>query len=245
LAKFAAQGRLKPFVSSELILRTAEPIKFRTERGNLAYGYEATILHDICEAVLAAREAGVLQKQQMHIAKQAEILVRSFAKVGIIALVDEATGYQRERASTALAKILEAFISKDLQPWLHTFPDDFYEHLFRLRGLDYPPDTVKRPRYFGHLTNDIVYKRLAPGVLDELKKTTPKAPSGRPKHHLHRRLTPDLGHPKLREHMASIVTIMKLSDGYEDFKQKLDRLHPRFDETLPFDFGDDDDEVRL
>jgi P63C domain len=98
------------------------------------------------------------------IAQQCEILVRGFARVSIIALVDEATGFQRDRAKNALAQILEAFVAKELQPRIKTFPDDYYAQLFRLRGLEYPNDSVKRPQYFGTLTNDIVYKRLAPGV---------------------------------------------------------------------------------
>jgi hypothetical protein len=32
-----------------------------------------------------------------HIAKQCELLVRAFARVGIVALVDEVTGYQEIR----------------------------------------------------------------------------------------------------------------------------------------------------
>ena len=114
--------------------------------------------------------------------------------------------------------------------------------MFRLRGLDFPRDSVKRPQYFGHLTNDIIYSRIAPGVLEELKRATPRNPSGQLKTHFHRRLTPDLGHPKLREHMASIVTAMKLSDDYADFKRKLDKIHPRYDETMAMDFISDDNE---
>jgi len=76
-------------------------------------------------------------------------LVRGVARVGIIALVDEATGYQRERAKDALARILDAFMAKELQPWLRTFPTDFYQEMFRLRGLEYPSGTVQRPRYSG------------------------------------------------------------------------------------------------
>jgi hypothetical protein len=98
----------------------------------------------------------------------------------IIALVDEATGFQRDRAKDALARILEAFIAKELQPWIRTFPTEFYQEIFRLRGLEYPTDSVQRPQYFGILTNDVVYKRLAPGVLEELKKVTPKNEAGRP-----------------------------------------------------------------
>jgi hypothetical protein len=39
-------------------------------------------------------------------------LLRGFARVGIIALVDEATGFQRDRTKDALSKILEAYIAK-------------------------------------------------------------------------------------------------------------------------------------
>jgi hypothetical protein len=167
----------------------------------------------------------------------ADILVRGLANVGIIALVDEATGFQRDRAATALAEILEKFIAKELRPWVQTFPNEYYAQLFRLRGLEFPKDSVKRPQYFGHLTNDIIYARLAPKVLEELKNATPRTPEGRHKHHLHRRLTEDFAHPRLREHLAAVVTAMQLSDDYDDFLQKLDRVKPRFGETLqlPFD----------
>jgi hypothetical protein len=209
------------------------PVLFRTPRGVMAEGFRAEVLPLICDIYLDARSAGLLTPPQQAIAQNAELLVRAFARVGIVALVDEATGYQRDRASDALSKILEAFITKELQPWVKTFPDEFYAELFRLRGLNFPGDTVKRPQYFGYLTTDIIYDRIAPGVKDELKKSTPKAPSGRLSQHLHRRLTPDLGHPKLREHMASVVTIMKLSRDYADFHDKLDRIHPKFGETIP------------
>jgi hypothetical protein len=233
LAKFTAQTRLRKFVTERLLEVTKNPIKFRTPNGNIAYGYEATILADICDAVLAARKQGYLQKQQLHIAEQCEILVRGFARVGIIALVDEATGYQEFRARDALSKILEAFIAKELQPWVKTFPDDYYRYLFRLRGLHYPTDSIKRPQYFGILTNDIVYKRLAPGVLDELKRVTLRDDNDRPKHKYFQRLTSNVGYPKLREHLGSVVTMMKLSDGWKEFMQKIDQIHPKYNSQLP------------
>ena len=157
----------------------------------------------------------------------ADILIRALANVGIIALVDEATGFQRDRAADALATILEAFIAKELQDLrFHTFPDEFYAELFRLRGLNYPRDTVKRAQYFGHLTNDIIYRRLAPNVLAELREKTPRRESGGFKHRLFQRLIPDIGHPKLREHLASVTTIMKLHKDYADFERKPDQIHP-------------------
>ena len=159
------------------------------------------------------------------------------AQVGIIALVDEATGYQEIRTKRALAEILEAYIDKELRPWIQTFPDDFYREIFRLKGLDYPRDRVKRPQYFGIITNDIVYRRLAPGVLEELKRVQVKGDTGRPKHKLFQRLTANTGYPKLLGHLGSVVTLMKLSKDWPDFHDKLDRIHPRIGDTmmLPFD----------
>lgn len=221
------------------------PIRFQNPHGGgVAFGYPATVLADYCDAVLAARRAGTLPPRQAQVAEKCEILVRGFARVGIIALVDEATGYERDRVAGSLAKILEAFIAKELQPWVQTFPAAYYEQLFRLRGLPYASDSVRRPQYFGVLTNDIVYKRLAPGVLEELKKGAKRNDEGRPKHKYFQRLTSNIGYPKLREHLGSVVTIMRLSGDYADFKSKLDQLHPPYGVTaqLPFEYKPEDDE---
>jgi hypothetical protein len=101
--------------------------------------------------------------------------------------------------------------------------------------------SVKRPQYFGVLTNDIVYKRLAPGVLDELKRVTPKNDAGRPKNKLFQRLTNNIGYPKLREHLGAVVAIMKLSSDWVSFRKNLDRLYPRHDE-LPLGYASDEDD---
>lgn len=240
LPNFIAAKNLLPYISNEL-RSVLNPVEFINKHGQKAQGYHVELLQLVCEAYLDARKAGkVLTQTQQRVAAQAEVLLRGFARIGIIGLVDEATGYQRDRATDALVRILEEFIAKELQPWIHTFDNEFYEQLFRLRGLEFPRDTVKRPQYFGHLTNDIVYRRLAPGVLEELKRTEPKLPSGKRKGAIHQRLTPELGHPKLREHLASVTTIMDLSDNYQDFMRKLNKRHPRFNENLSFDFGNDD-----
>jgi hypothetical protein len=229
------QGKaLKPFLSDQL-LEHSRSIPFKLPSGQKALGYHAELLPDVCEAFLAARRAGELPANQQHIALQAEILMAGLARVGIIALVDEATGYQEMRTRDALAHILSEFIDKELQPYLTTFQPDFYREMFRLRGLRYSAESVKRPQYFGKLTNDIVYARLAPGVLEELKRTQERNESGRPKHKLFQRLTQNVGYPKLREHLGSVTTIMKLSTDWDDFSDKLDEIHPKIDtdQALP------------
>jgi len=231
LTGFAGGKAISSFINKEMMALITSPIKFRhSSGGGVAFGYPATLLVDICDAVLAARRAGALQKQQEHIAHQAELLVRGFARVGIIALVDEATGYQKDRAKDALAKILEAYVAKEIQPWVKTFDSDFYEHMFRLRGLEYPPEKPSfRPQYFGVLTNDIVYRRLAPGVLAALKEENSK---GEKRGKLHQHLTAGFGRQNLVKHLGKVVALMQVSNDWPDFMQKLNKVAPRYGETI-------------
>lgn len=244
LAVFASGLAEKAKENNGLAVRIAEvaerlknPVKFSPGSGKPVYGYEATLLADLCDVILGARAAGVLLKQQEHIAAQAEILVRGFARVGIIALIDEATGYQKDRERDALAKILEAFVAKELQPYVRTFPPEYYEHLFRLYNLPYPPVGNKswRPSFFGHVTNEVVYARLAPELLPELKKAASKAER---KSKLHQWLTNEIGHPKLKEHLVSLISVMKLSKNAKDFIANVNIVHPRYGDTKQLDLDD-------
>lgn len=234
---YLAASGLKPFIDSDLAAVVSAPIPYKHGKGGgIAQGVDAALLPKICDVWLKAREGSALNKPQLTVAQRAEILMRGLAHVGIISLVDEATGYQRDRARDALAQILEAFVAKELQPYLKTFPAEYYEHLFRLYELPYPPVGNKswRPSFFGCITNEVVYSRLAPDLLPELKKAASKAER---KARLHQWLTQEVGHPKLREHLASIVSIMKLSRTPEDFKNNVNIVHPRFGDQKVLDFG--------
>lgn len=232
------QGKsINPFIDADLVEKS-RPIKFRTPIGVIANGYRAEILPAVCEVYLKARDAGVLNNQLTHVAKQAEILIRGLANVGIIALVDEATGYQRDRARDELAKILEAYVAKEIQKYLKTFDLEFYELMCEVRGEPIER-AIRRPKYFGTLTNNLVYCRLAPGVLEELKKLSPRDETGRRKTKLFQGLTPDHGHPKLKEHLAGVTTALKLAKiqglDWKEFVALLDKTHPRFKPMPLFD----------
>jgi hypothetical protein len=233
LPVFLGANNLKEFIDNDLERSSAE-IKFRLPEGsggmdgNIALGYRATLLQEVCNVYLKAKHAGRLLPSQEHIARRCLILLNGLATVGIIALVDEATGYQADRARDALAKVLEAFIAKEIRRWVKTFPIDFYKEMFRLRGWTFNESNVaKRPGVVGKYTNDIVYRRLAPGVLDALDKANPVTDSGYRKHKHHQHLTENTGHPSLLQLLGSVVTIMKLSDDWDGFMKMLDRLHPR------------------
>lgn len=229
---FMDAKNLEPFINQDT-MRWIRPVEYSS--GNQAKtGYNAALLPAMCSVYLSARRAGVLTQSQEKLAVKSEILLDAFAQVGIIALVDEATGYQEKREKDALAKIFEAFVAKELQPWVKTFPTDYYKELCRLYGVKYPPlKNNQFPQFFGHVTNDAVYTRLAPEILPELKKAASKQEK---KAKLHQFLTNDVGHPKLREHLSSIVTILKLSKDKEDFKRMLNIAHPKLNHTMDIDF---------
>lgn len=232
LANFAGGKLIKPFLSEECIEGINNPIKFLTAGSRVAYGYEATLLADVCEGVLKARDEGVLQKQQEHIADQCELLMRGWSRVGIIALIDAATGYEKVRARESLQEIFDQFIAKEIRPWVKTFPDEFYERIFKLNGWPYtPPFPKKRPGVVGKWTNDLVYARLAPGVLQELKRIT------QPGKRLHQNLSENFGYQKLKEHLAGLIALQRASANWRNFYSMVERAYEKYSAVpvLPFE----------
>lgn len=228
LKDFLSKNALLSFINDELAMALNNPIKFvRPGRGGkTALGYEATILADICDAVLSARKSGRLSDRELMIADRCELLVRGFARVGIVALIDEATGYQDVRARDELNLILQSYIAKELLPWTKKFPDEFYKQIFRLHSWPFNPMSVKRPSYVGKLTNKLVYERLPEGVLEELKKINPPNESGNRNHRHHQFLTESIGHPHLEKHIASVTTLLRISDNWDGFKKVFIKAFP-------------------
>ena len=219
-----------------LDVRANSPTKFITPGNAIADGYDARILPDICAVLIDADRKGKLDRRYDHVAENAAILQHGFATIGIISLVDKVTGYDDFKKAKDFGHILEAFVAKDMRPYIPKFTPDFYREICRLRGIPYDPNSVKRPAYFGHLTNNIVYHRLAPGVWKELKKKSKEAAPKMNKPHLHRFLTDDIGDPRLRDVISKNVAVMQLSDDWHDFVSKLNRVLPPYNQTLQLPF---------
>lgn len=228
LAKFAMGKAISPFISGDLSSRMGEPVRFRAPSGgSIATGYEATILPEICEAVLSARQAGALLKQQLHIAEQCEALIRAFAKVGIVALVDEATGFQQDRDRSELHRLLSVYLAEERLAWAKRFPDEFYRQIYRLKTWKWPVGKAKTP-LLGHITNDVVYERLPPGVIDKLRELNPtddETKRRRWKHHQF--LSQDVGQPDLRDHIVQIIPLMRISKDWPTFLRHLNVAFPK------------------
>jgi hypothetical protein len=237
---FLRAYNLKPFIDKNLRC-SPEPIHFRSLRGGgdkegLALGYEADLLPEVCWVYHDALINGKLKPNQTHIAAHCEILLRGLTNVAITALVDEATGYQETRDKRALQKILDAYLRKELAAWAKRFPNEFYDEMFRLRGWNW--SSMKRPSFVGKLTNDIVYERIAPGLLDELGKRNPKDEKGNRKGKHHQLFTDDVGDPALAQHLYAVITLMKASSTWDGFYRLVQRSLPKKNETIPLPFDD-------
>ena len=241
LTTFMGRKSLSPFITKYLEVGTLDPIVCYDGKQRIN-GYEASVLVDICNVFLEARKHIDLTPRQEVIANQCEILTRSFAKVGIISLVDEATGYQHNRERDELQKILKAYISEELLPWQKRFPDVFYKELFRLNGWDYTVKGIqKRPGVIGKWTNTLIYEELPHGVLDELKKRTPLSNAGNKTARYHQSLTPDIGEPNLSAQIIKIITLFQLSGSMSELWHNFKRLKEREagQLSLPFSFDDE------
>ncbi|EOC9366547.1 TPA: P63C domain-containing protein [Klebsiella aerogenes] len=241
MLRIAEHTTLRPYMNNSLIRAIKTPLEIHGKTPVAVHGYRAEILADICDAILDARNGGRLKtEQEMRYGDHAELLVRAFARVGIAALVDEATGYQEVREKDALQRILDKFLNPQARAWSKTFPDEFWQKLVKMRGYD-SYLAIKRPAFIGHWVNDYVYARLAPGVLPTLKEINPRNESGsgrKRKHHSH--LTEDHGLPELKEHLKKLMLLMDISKNRQEFEKLLDRAAPKFGNTLELDYEDDE-----
>lgn len=227
LPAFLTAKNLKPYIPEDLYV-TSSQIEFRGKNGGKAFGYDALLLSKVCGVFLDAKAANALVVSQEHIAERALILIRGLADVGIIALVDEATGFQYDRPRRDLEEYLSKFLSESLRRWVRTFPGDYFKHLCRLKGVELRAD-MRLPQYFGHLTNDLVWKRIAPGLLHALKER--KQERGNKSDKLHSWTSEELGRPELLLHLGMVVGIMKINTDYDEFHAQLNKVAPVFPDT--------------
>lgn len=241
LPVFIEANNLKPFIPGNLDL---VPRSLKTPKGIVAEGFPAEVLPAVCDVYLSARDAGALTPAQHKVANQCEILVRAFAKVGIIALVDEATGYQGFRPKDALRAFLDKVLREELAAWAMKFPDEFYQNIYKLKGWPWPGMKKNRFSVVAHYTRDLIYERLGPGVLKELEARTPKDEKGYRKNKFHQWLSDDFGNPMLAQHLHSIITLQRLAiangHGWNKFHKMVDQVSPKRGTTfeLPLEVTD-------
>lgn len=231
LPVFVSQA-VMPFLSKEAQAKLTVPIRYQVIKGFgiPAIGVDSTLLADVCDAYILAFDAGLLPLEEHGKAHAAKVLMRALARVALAALIDEATGFQIAREKDELQKLLAVYVAEEHRPWIKKFPDEFWIQLFRLRNVK-TDDIRKRPKYFGKLTNDVVYRRLVPGLLPKLDTLNPRSEMGR-RARAHHQFLADEGEKHFATHMAGLVYLMKSSSNWPEFIVALNRAAPIQDDVL-------------
>ncbi len=248
---FLSAEVLKPFVTEDLRLSTT-PILFRLKGGQRAVGYDALLLPLVCKVYQDLRtslmkklagenekevkEARVIYAKYQHIIEKCDELSHGFGQRGILALVDDATGYQDDRVRQDIDRIIKAYVAPGLAPWVRRFPHEFFRETYRLLGWEYKPGQTKHSPYMGKFINKYVFEALPPGVLDELKARLPKNENGNRRAKLWQLLTVDTGIPHLDRQLTADLTLMQISESKLQFEEHWDKLfgkQPRLPLTMP------------
>jgi len=231
LPEYISAKYLQPYITEEIRAKVMDSITYKPKTGGLASGIRAAILPEICDIWLKAEEKGALSGSQLDVAKTAYMLLRAFATVGIIALVDEATGYQEVRDRQALQEILKKYIDGALYEWTKTFPLAWYKEIFRLNGWVW--NNGKMPGVVGTWTLDLVYDRLTPGMIEELNRINPKDEvTKRRKHKYYKFFTPDFGHPALTQRLYELLGMARGCDNWNQYYRLVERTFPKVGQTL-------------
>jgi hypothetical protein len=238
-------ANIKPFIPDDLMTPLMSPMRYKMLSGGNALGIDGMLVPRICEVLLDAHKKGKLRQRQQYLVDTAEILMRGFARVGIIALIDEATGYQEVRDRLALQAILDQYLRKEFAKWAKQLPLEFYQGIFRLRGWQWRGMKVNRPQIVAHYTTDLVYARLAPGLVKELGVRNPMINRGYRKHKNYQYLTEDIGLPALSQHLYAVNGLMRAAKTWDEFMDLMNKAHPRRGDTLelPFFEGDNFESV--
>ncbi len=207
------------------------PLVFNVLAGDPGHGYEATFLIDLCKAIMRANKDGKLKPSQEFLAIQAEVIVSASAKLGIVALVDEATGYIADKRKEEYRELFRDFIREECRQWEKEFPDQFFEMFYKLYGLKRKNPKANHPSFFGHLIRKYIYHPLANSngaVLKELDEKNPVVyTGGGRKHKLHQFLSENVGVPAFRAHLWQVVGIGNSVTDKASFDKAFDRAFPK------------------
>lgn len=210
---------LLPYVDDELYEKS-KIVQYYHTNGKIATGYNAEIIPLICELYIKAFEDNKLTASQYKLYTRSLIIIRALAKVGITALIDEATGFQNDRQAQALQELLKSYISEELLKWQKRFPNKFYKEIFRLYGWEYREDSNKRPGWVGTFTRKYVYDLFPEEVIKEIESRNPLTYKNNKcyrKNRHHQFLTTDIGIPQLDHYISKLLGVMSLSKNSEEF----------------------------
>jgi hypothetical protein len=228
LERTISVASLKPFLDADLIISQLVPFRVSEIEGlNVSVkGLPADIFIDVCRGFVDALQASyrppgegvytALTDRQKEMAVQASMFLAAVAKVGLDALIDEATGYQEFREKDALEVKLRAYLAEEMRKWEKTFPDELWMEFGRL--TNWQGSIHKRPKYWGKLVMELVYEYLDSDVADWLRENAPKPRGGR---NYHQWLSSQYGLQKLVQHIWQVIGMAKACKTMPELKQRM------------------------
>jgi hypothetical protein len=232
LEKYLGVSPLKPFINLENVLEKMVAFRLPEVEGLERHvkGLPADLVIEICRGFVSALEASMrpnskyppLTPRQTEMAIKAGMFVAACAKVGLDALIDEATGYQYDRAQDALEIKLMAYLAGEMRKWEKTFPNELWIEFGRL--TNWHGTVTHRPKYWGKLVMELVYEYLDPDVAQWLRENAPKPRHGQ---NYHQWLNAQYGLRKLLEHIWKLIGIASTCHNMVELKQKMAEMYGR------------------
>jgi P63C domain len=225
LESYIRVGSLQGFLDVDSIL--ARMVTFRLKDVEMldqtVKGLPSDLIIEICQAYVGALEASTksasgiaLTDRQREIAIRAGMFLSACAKVGLDALIDEATGYQYVRPEDALEFKLRLYLEDEMRKWEKTFPDQLWEQFGRL--TKWKGRIHQRPKYWGKLVMDLIYEYLDPDVAQWLRDNAPEPMKGQ---NYHQWLSGQYGLKRLVEHIWKVVGIANTCQDIEELRYKM------------------------
>lgn len=209
---------------TELNEKIKNPIFFQLSDSDprLADGYEGADLIDICKALIKAERTGKLRDSQKFLADQAEIIIHASAKLGITALIDEATGFLKDKRREEYRELFAGFIRSECAEWEKEFPNQFFDMIYRLYGLKRTnPTSFKHPLFFAKFIRRYIYMPLANSngaILEMLEEKNPTVYKRGRRFKLFQFLE-GIGMNALRQHIWQVVGIGAASKNKNEFNK--------------------------
>jgi hypothetical protein len=230
--KYIGVSPLKPFINLENVLEKMIAFRLPEVEGLERHvrGLTDDLVIEVCQGFVRALEAGVqpdssfrpLTARQTEMAIKASMFLSACAKVGLTALIDEATGYQYDRARDALEIKLKAYLEDEMRKWERTFPNELWIEFGRL--TNWQGTVTHRPKYWGKLVMELIYEYLDPDVAQWLRENAPKPRHGQ---NYHQWLSAQYGLRKLVELIWKVIGIASTCRNIAELKQKMAELHGR------------------
>lgn len=228
LTSIAEDIRSRLPVSVASGIRRIEPLVCAHPHTNKTInGYRAEDLIEFCDLVLEADDADVLFGGQGALARRASRIIRGCARIGVAALVDEATGYQTERGPEDLRRAIDRYLAETPNEYERRFPREFFELIATLRGWRFDPSNPAAG--FAYVIREYVYGRMLPGVVEAMDSMNPMDETTglrARKHHQH--LTHEDGVRVLMKHLDQLIVFARMARSWHDFVRDVDRYAPRY-----------------